>query len=138
MGADGLHSTVRRLAFGPEGRHLRHLGAYVSAFSVPNTLGLDREELYHALPGKPTCVYRSAGDPMAKGMPAFRSLRLARLGAGHGQGTGMALVGAYVLAGELAARAITLKGYPAPAAHGAADRPAAASGPRPGHRAYAA
>ncbi|WEB42042.1 hypothetical protein MOV08_24105 [Streptomyces yunnanensis] len=38
---------------------------------------------------------------------------------------------------QRAARAITLKDY-APAAHGAAGRPAAACGPRPGHRAYAA
>ncbi|GGW99571.1 hypothetical protein [Streptomyces noursei] len=77
VGADGLHPTVRRLAFGPEERYPRHLGAYVSAFSVPNTPGLDREELYHALPGELTCVYRSAGDPTAKGMLAFRSPRLA-------------------------------------------------------------
>ncbi|WP_030986263.1 FAD-dependent monooxygenase [Streptomyces sp. NRRL S-1813] len=175
VGADGLHSTVRRLAFGPEEQFVRHLGAYISAFSMPNELGLDREELYHALPGRLSCAYSSAGDPAAKGLLVFRSPRLsydhrdpqqqlalldaafegvgveaspargwgqvprmleAARAAGDfyfdgmqliemdrwshgrvvllgdaaycpspasGQGTGMALVGAYVLAGELAA-----------------------------------
>ncbi|MGW7491049.1 FAD-dependent monooxygenase [Streptomyces sp. NPDC054786] len=173
VGADGLHSTVRRLVFGPEEQFLRHLGAYASAFSMPNELGLDREELYHAQPGRLICAYSSAGDPAAKGLLIFRSPRLSYdhrdpdqqralleaafeglgvppaggwrevprlleaareasdfyfdglqlvemdrwsrgrvvlLGdAAHcaspasGQGTGMALVGAYVLAGELAA-----------------------------------
>ncbi|MEV0368455.1 FAD-dependent monooxygenase [Streptomyces sp. NPDC050636] len=175
VGADGLHSTVRRLAFGPEERFIRHLGAYISAFSMPNELGLDREELYHALPTKLVCAYSSAGAPAAKAFMTFRSPRLTydhRDGAAQlallnaafagdgtgippaggwgqiprmleaareatdfyfdglnliemdrwsrgrvvllgdaahcsspasGQGTGMALVGAYVLAGELAA-----------------------------------
>ncbi|MGP3964384.1 FAD-dependent monooxygenase [Nonomuraea sp. 3N208] len=41
VGADGLHSNVRRLAFGPEERFLEHLGMYVSIFTAPNFLGLD-------------------------------------------------------------------------------------------------
>ncbi|MGY5126190.1 FAD-dependent monooxygenase [Streptomyces nigrescens] len=77
VGADGLHSNVRRLAFGPEEQFVRHLGAYISAFSLPNELGLDREELYHAVPGKLISVYSSAGDPAAKGLLVFRSPRLA-------------------------------------------------------------
>ncbi|WP_406218490.1 FAD-dependent monooxygenase [Streptomyces decoyicus] len=76
VGADGLHSTVRRLAFGPEEQFVRHLGAYISAFSMPNELDLDREELYHALPGRLICAYSSAGDPAAKGLLVFRSPRL--------------------------------------------------------------
>ena len=35
FGADGLHSTVRRLAFGDEQRFERFLGYYVAAFSAP-------------------------------------------------------------------------------------------------------
>ncbi|MDQ8701071.1 FAD-dependent monooxygenase [Streptomyces sp. LHD-70] len=41
VGADGLHSTVRRLAFGPEEQFVRHLGSYVSVFGAENLLGLD-------------------------------------------------------------------------------------------------
>ncbi|MFJ9796093.1 FAD-dependent monooxygenase [Streptomyces sp. NPDC101145] len=41
VGADGLHSGVRRLAFGPEERFTAHLGQYLSVFTAPNFLGLD-------------------------------------------------------------------------------------------------
>ncbi|MFC5822637.1 FAD-dependent monooxygenase [Nonomuraea insulae] len=41
IGADGLHSNVRRLAFGPEERFLHHLGTYVSIYTAGNFLGLD-------------------------------------------------------------------------------------------------
>ncbi|NDL58953.1 FAD-dependent oxidoreductase [Phytoactinopolyspora sp. XMNu-373] len=41
VGADGLHSTVRRLAFGPESSFLHHLGNYVGVFTTPNFLDLD-------------------------------------------------------------------------------------------------
>ncbi len=35
VGADGLHSQVRTLAFGPESEFERYLGYYVAAFSLP-------------------------------------------------------------------------------------------------------
>ncbi|MFC7876638.1 FAD-dependent oxidoreductase [Isoptericola sp. NPDC057391] len=41
VGADGMHSAARRLAFGPEERYSRHLGQYVAVFSAPNVLGLE-------------------------------------------------------------------------------------------------
>ncbi|MEU1423652.1 FAD-dependent monooxygenase [Kitasatospora sp. NPDC005751] len=41
VGADGLHSGVRRLAFGPEERFLRHLGSHVAIFGADNFLGLE-------------------------------------------------------------------------------------------------
>ncbi|MBB4699638.1 FAD-dependent monooxygenase [Sphaerisporangium siamense] len=41
VGADGLHSAVRRLAFGPEREFVHHLGMYVSIFSTDNYLGLE-------------------------------------------------------------------------------------------------
>ncbi|WP_370451222.1 FAD-dependent monooxygenase [Amycolatopsis sp. WAC 01416] len=40
IGADGLHSGVRALAFGDESRFVRHLSSYLAFFSVPNRLGL--------------------------------------------------------------------------------------------------
>ncbi|MFI8425161.1 FAD-dependent monooxygenase [Streptomyces sp. NPDC085479] len=41
VGADGLHSTVRRLAFGPEERYAHHLGSYLSVFGTDNFLALE-------------------------------------------------------------------------------------------------
>jgi 2-polyprenyl-6-methoxyphenol hydroxylase-like FAD-dependent oxidoreductase len=166
IGADGLHSKVRSLAFGPEEKFVRDLGHYVSVFGVPNHLGLDREERLYAEPGRTTNVYSTRQDTAAKAMFLWASppldydrrdigkqqglLANAYAGAGwevdrllsalptapdfyfdsisqvrldrwftgrtalvgdaaygpspaSGQGTSLALVGAYVLAGELAA-----------------------------------
>jgi 2-polyprenyl-6-methoxyphenol hydroxylase-like FAD-dependent oxidoreductase len=50
VGADGVHSTVRRLAFGPESGFVRHLGYYVATWPVPGTR--DRDSLIYNVPGK--------------------------------------------------------------------------------------
>jgi 2-polyprenyl-6-methoxyphenol hydroxylase-like FAD-dependent oxidoreductase len=41
VGADGLHSNVRRLAFGEEGQFIHHLGMHVAIFSMENILNLE-------------------------------------------------------------------------------------------------
>jgi len=162
VGADGLRSRTRGLAFGEDGVH--DLGHYVAIYSVPNHLGLDREELTYVGPGRTALVYSTAGQADAKAMFLFAdpggarprgreeqeaflteayahegwevprlldglagaddfyfdSISQARLDGwsrgrvtlvgdaaycaspASGQGTSLALVGAYVLAGELA------------------------------------
>lgn len=45
IGADGLYSGVRRLAFGPDKQFLHYLGQNIAVFSMPNFLGLDHWEL---------------------------------------------------------------------------------------------
>src|SRR4051794_24766227 len=47
VGADGLHSNVRRLVFGEESRFSAFIGAYLGVLTLPNTFGLDRELLIH-------------------------------------------------------------------------------------------
>ncbi|KZB88679.1 FAD-dependent monooxygenase [Amycolatopsis regifaucium] len=47
VGADGLHSALRAMAFGPHERFLRHLGHVLAFYSVPNEFGLDRWLLEH-------------------------------------------------------------------------------------------
>ncbi|WP_330282730.1 FAD-dependent monooxygenase [Streptomyces sp. NBC_00588] len=42
VGADGLHSELRAMVFGPPERFLRHLGHVLAFYSVPNVFGLDR------------------------------------------------------------------------------------------------
>jgi 2-polyprenyl-6-methoxyphenol hydroxylase-like FAD-dependent oxidoreductase len=168
IGADGLHSAVRRLAF-PGTAGARHdLGLYVSIFSVANSFGLDHAGLLYSVPGRTAAVfsarqtgravaqfffaapggtpvsydYRDTGqqqeivarafDGVGWHVPAllaqmaaaddfyFDSVSQVRLGrwsagrvaligdAGYaagpgGNGTGTAVIAAYVLAGELAA-----------------------------------
>ncbi|MBF8192647.1 FAD-dependent monooxygenase [Nonomuraea sp. K274] len=41
VGADGLHSNVRRLVFGPESDYSTWIGAYLAVVSMPGHLGLD-------------------------------------------------------------------------------------------------
>lgn len=157
VGADGLRSATRRKVFGDV--PLRHLGAYISIFGVPNDLRLDREEVFFTAPGRMVFLYSTGPEHPAKAglvfadpvpglerdvladrfaglgwqvprllealegagdvyfdsisqveLPRWSAGRVVLLGdAAHcpspasGQGTSMALVGAYVLAGELAA-----------------------------------
>jgi 2-polyprenyl-6-methoxyphenol hydroxylase-like FAD-dependent oxidoreductase len=51
VGADGTHSGVRSLVWGPEERFSTFLGFYQVDFSVPNHLGLDHSGLLYNEPG---------------------------------------------------------------------------------------
>lgn len=68
VGADGLHSNTRRLAFGPEDSYGRYLGALISIFTAPNHLGLDREARLYNEPGKGAGMIHS---PRFDGAKAF-------------------------------------------------------------------
>jgi 2-polyprenyl-6-methoxyphenol hydroxylase-like FAD-dependent oxidoreductase len=73
VGADGLHSNVRALAFGDESRFVRDLGAYVSIFTTPNHLDLDGWELMYSTPGKTAAMYPAQHNTEAKAMFFFAS-----------------------------------------------------------------
>lgn len=77
VGADGHHSAVRELVFGPERRFTHHLGAYLSIFTVDNLLGLrDRAVLYNE-PGRAAAMFSVRGNERAKVVLLFRSGPLA-------------------------------------------------------------
>ena len=63
VGADGMHSTTRRLVFGPEAGYGHHLGLWFAGFSVPNEYGLDREALIANTPGRMAALYAVRGRP---------------------------------------------------------------------------
>jgi 2-polyprenyl-6-methoxyphenol hydroxylase-like FAD-dependent oxidoreductase len=73
IGADGLHSAVRRLAFGPEADHLRHLNAYLAVFSAPNFLDLDHWQVFHQTPGKMAGLYSARQNTEARVNIGFES-----------------------------------------------------------------
>ena len=52
IGADGLHSAVRRLAFGEESMFRHDLGLAIAGSDVPNTFGLDHSGLIYNEPGR--------------------------------------------------------------------------------------
>jgi 2-polyprenyl-6-methoxyphenol hydroxylase-like FAD-dependent oxidoreductase len=73
VGADGLHSGVRALAFGPEAGFVRHLGAYVSSFSTANHLDLDGWELLYSVPGRTAGIYPTRQGTRATAIFFFTS-----------------------------------------------------------------
>jgi 2-polyprenyl-6-methoxyphenol hydroxylase-like FAD-dependent oxidoreductase len=166
IGADGLHSALRAMVFGPHERYVRHLGLVLAFYSVPNEFGLDRWFLqcqeagrsaglrpiqdatramalfsfpdedfavdHRDVPGQKQLLRERMAsfgwlapkilehlddtpdfylDQVAQVvMERWSSGRIGLLGDAaysaspmSGQGTGLALVGAYLLAGELAA-----------------------------------
>ncbi|AYF78908.1 FAD-dependent oxidoreductase [Nocardia yunnanensis] len=166
IGADGVHSSLRELVFGPRERFVRPLGHALAFYTVPNEFGIDGWLLDFQEPGRSAGLrpLPDAGQAMAlfafaapgldidhRDLEAQRNLLrermsgmgwhtqriLAHLDAApdfyldqvaqvhmdrwssgrvgllgdaafssspySGQGTGLALVGAYLLAGELAA-----------------------------------
>ncbi|MFF3624249.1 FAD-dependent monooxygenase [Streptomyces sp. NPDC002467] len=166
IGADGMHSNTRRLAFGPEERFVKRLGLHCAIFTTANHLGLDHTGHAYRTAGKLVAMYSARHNTEAKAVFYFASPaldlgrrevtrqqaflaeqfagtgwesdrllremryapdfyfdsvgqvrmdswsrgRIALVGdAAHcpsslsGMGSGLALVGAYVLAGELAA-----------------------------------
>jgi 2-polyprenyl-6-methoxyphenol hydroxylase-like FAD-dependent oxidoreductase len=166
IGADGLHSGLRAMVFGPRERFVRHLGLVLAFYSVPNEFGLDRWLIDYQESGRSAGLRPIQDATRAMAMFSFpsadfdvdyrdvaaqkRLLRERMAGFGwltprildhlddtpdfyldqvaqvvmgrwssgrvgllgdaafssspmSGQGTGLALVGAYLLAGELAA-----------------------------------
>ncbi|OBK20842.1 FAD-binding monooxygenase [Mycobacterium asiaticum] len=74
VGADGPHSAVRRLAFGPEDKFVRPLGGYNAWFSAPDPVGLDGWYLMYQAPGGLNVSVRPSHDPsIVKAGLAFRS-----------------------------------------------------------------
>ena len=74
VGADGPHSSVRRLTFGPEERFVRPLGGYHAWFSAPDVVGLDGWYLMYQAPSGLNASMRPSHDPaIAKAGLAFRS-----------------------------------------------------------------
>lgn len=57
IGADGLHSITRRLAFGDEHQFLHFLGGYLAVFTAPNYLDLQQRMLGFADVGRTAAIY---------------------------------------------------------------------------------
>lgn len=73
VGADGPHSAVRRLAFGPEEEFVRPLGGYNAWFTAPDTVGLDGWYLMYQAPGLNVSMRPSHDPTKCKAGLAFRS-----------------------------------------------------------------
>ena len=65
VGADGLHSTVRRLAFGPETAFVTPLGFYVATVRLPGVVDRDDAVVMHNQRGAALALHPGSGMPGA-------------------------------------------------------------------------
>jgi 2-polyprenyl-6-methoxyphenol hydroxylase-like FAD-dependent oxidoreductase len=72
IGADGLHSAVRRLVFGPEDRFRRFLGGYLAGAALPNYLGLEGRMVVWNAPGRLAAICPVHGTTTARAGFLFR------------------------------------------------------------------
>jgi 2-polyprenyl-6-methoxyphenol hydroxylase-like FAD-dependent oxidoreductase len=73
VGADGAHSGVRALAFGPEADYLKHLGVYVATLPLDGEPGPDL--VMFNTPGRAVAIHPARGRAIAAFM--FRAPRIA-------------------------------------------------------------
>jgi 2-polyprenyl-6-methoxyphenol hydroxylase-like FAD-dependent oxidoreductase len=72
IGADGMHSAVRRLVFGPERDYVKHLGVYIAYADLPGEGSRpDRVSTLYNVPGRMAGVIRFKDRALAAFM--FRS-----------------------------------------------------------------
>ncbi|MDX6356751.1 MAG: hypothetical protein QOF98_3654 [Streptomyces sp.] len=65
VGADGTHSSVRRLCFGPEGRFIRHLGMFVGTVPLDGPLPDPHEVIMYNVAGRAVSLHPGGGEPVA-------------------------------------------------------------------------
>ncbi|MFF7687820.1 FAD-dependent monooxygenase [Streptomyces syringium] len=73
VGADGLHSRTRALAFGPEEQFVRHLGIYTAIFSLDNYLGLRNTGHLYSVPGRAANIFSARNNTEARAALHFAS-----------------------------------------------------------------
>jgi 2-polyprenyl-6-methoxyphenol hydroxylase-like FAD-dependent oxidoreductase len=75
VGADGLHSLTRRLAFGPEAKFVRHMGVYIATVPLGRALEPSDQVLLYNVPGRAVSLHPSREQGLAAFM--FRSPAIA-------------------------------------------------------------
>lgn len=72
VGADGLHSNTRRLAFGPEKQFLKHLDFYVALADLPSYVGTQSKNSMYNYPGQ-VIGFATFGEDNALATFCFRA-----------------------------------------------------------------
>ncbi|WP_224366717.1 FAD-dependent monooxygenase [Hyalangium versicolor] len=75
IGADGLHSNVRRLVFGDERRFAHWIGAYLAVMTLPNYLGLKDRSITLGDVGRLVVFYSGQHMDDARALFMFRTPR---------------------------------------------------------------
>jgi 2-polyprenyl-6-methoxyphenol hydroxylase-like FAD-dependent oxidoreductase len=72
LGADGLHSGVRALVFGPEAMYAKWIGAYIAVATIPDYLGLRDDMVGLTGPNRIVAVYSARHMTDARAVFLFR------------------------------------------------------------------
>lgn len=75
IGADGLHSNVRRIVFGEERQFAKYIGAYLAVISLPNYLGLKDNTIALGAVDRMAAYYSAQHMEDARAVFLFRSAR---------------------------------------------------------------
>jgi len=73
VGADGLHSNVRRLVFGEEARLTRFIGGYLAVVSLPRAMAHNGEMVGHVGVGRVAAIYSAQHLDDARVVFLFRT-----------------------------------------------------------------
>lgn len=73
IGADGVHSNLRKIIFGKENQYENDLGLYLCVYSIPNYLMLDRIELQYSEIGRIASIWCTEEDKLARACFGFIS-----------------------------------------------------------------
>jgi 2-polyprenyl-6-methoxyphenol hydroxylase-like FAD-dependent oxidoreductase len=65
IGADGLHSGVRRLMFGPEHQFVNHAGLYVGTVALGRDFDTNNDIVMYNAPGRSVTIHPGQNAPMA-------------------------------------------------------------------------
>jgi 2-polyprenyl-6-methoxyphenol hydroxylase-like FAD-dependent oxidoreductase len=76
VGADGLHSNVRALAFGEESKFVRHMGYYIAIFTVADFMDLGETGRYYLELGKRVGCFGTKNDGKARASFYFASQKM--------------------------------------------------------------
>jgi len=72
VGADGLHSNVRRLTFGDEAALSTYIGAYLAVISTPKSAATAGQNIVYASPGHLAGIYTVSHLPDARAIFMFK------------------------------------------------------------------
>jgi 2-polyprenyl-6-methoxyphenol hydroxylase-like FAD-dependent oxidoreductase len=75
VGADGVHSHTRALAFGPEPRWARRLGFSMACYPVPDVAGCTDVRAHYTEPGRQTVLYPTDTVGTSVALFLYRSQR---------------------------------------------------------------
>ncbi|BBZ79218.1 oxidoreductase [Mycolicibacterium anyangense] len=75
VGADGLHSGVRQLVFGPDSGHSRFLGCYLAVLSIPKAFAREGELTSFVDAGRWAMIYTADHLDDARAVFLFRSVQ---------------------------------------------------------------